>query len=158
MRIDASPLGVHMDIVERIHKLESLLSSEGPRSKRAFALFCAERVAYLNTDPRIVECLVIVRRRVADPASVTDIELKRASADVYAVHAADAYAAYAADASAADAAAYTAAADAAATATYAAYAASYAADVAASRDTRNMERRVQEAWLVFTNGFVSFPS
>jgi len=141
-----------MDIVERIHKLESLLSSEGPRSKRAFALFCAERVAHLNTVPRVAKRLAIVRRRVADPASVTDIELERASDAAYAACAA---AAAACAAAAADCAAVSHAATDAAVAV--ATDAASAADAAASRDTRNMERRVQEAWLVFTNGFVSFP-
>jgi len=143
-----------MDIGERIHKLTSLLSSEGPRSKRAFALFCVERIAHLNTDPRVAKCLAIVRRRVADPASVTDIELKRASDAAYtacAAATAAATAAVAAAAAATAAASYAAAAAAAAAASYA------TADVV-YRYTPNMERRVQEAWLVFTNGFVSFPS
>jgi len=49
-----------------------LLPLEGPGSRRAFALWCAEQIAHLSDDPRVTECLAVVRRRVLDPASVTD--------------------------------------------------------------------------------------
>ena len=49
-----------------------LLPLEGPGSQRAFSLWCAEQVAHLSDDPRVAECLAVVRTRVLDPASVTD--------------------------------------------------------------------------------------
>ena len=55
-----------------------LLPAEGPGSQRAYALWCAEQVAHLNTDPRVEQCLEVVRRKVADPASVTDVDLAAA--------------------------------------------------------------------------------
>ena len=53
----------------------NLLPDEGPGSKRAYALWCAEQVAYLTNDPRVAECLSVVRRRVEHPESVSDTEL-----------------------------------------------------------------------------------
>ena len=47
-----------------------LLPAEGPGSQRAYALWCAEQVAHLVTDPRVAACLEVVRRRVEDPQSV----------------------------------------------------------------------------------------
>ena len=44
--------------------LYNVLPDEGPGSKRAYALWCAEQVAYLNQDPRVAECLRVVRRMV----------------------------------------------------------------------------------------------
>jgi hypothetical protein len=52
--------------------LARLLPKEGPGSMRAFALWCAEQVAHLNTDERVVNCLAVVRRRVDAPGSCTD--------------------------------------------------------------------------------------
>ncbi len=108
-----------------------LLPKEGPGSWRAYALWCAEQVAYLNTDPRIAECLAVVRRKVEDPAAVSGEELRDA--------------AWAADAAAAAAAAAARAAAAA----WAAYAAADAADAAAAaaRAGRDSVREAQLACL-----------
>ena len=57
----------------------NLLPNEGPGSKRAYALWCAEQVAHLNTDERVASCLAVVRRRVEDPVSVSDSELAAAA-------------------------------------------------------------------------------
>jgi len=46
-----------------------LLPREGPKSQRAFALWCAEQVAYLNTNPRVKKCLKTVRREILRPGS-----------------------------------------------------------------------------------------
>jgi hypothetical protein len=56
-----------------------LLPDEGLCSKRAFALFCAERVSHLITDTKVVGCLAVVRRRVDNPKSVSDMELSLAA-------------------------------------------------------------------------------
>lgn len=56
--------------------LWNLLPAEGPGSQRAYALWCAEQVAHLCADARVAECLTVVRRRVEDPASVSDGELE----------------------------------------------------------------------------------
>jgi len=58
--------------------LYNVLPDEGPGSKRAYALWCAEQVAYLNTDPRVTECLRVVRRRVEDPTGTSDGDLAAA--------------------------------------------------------------------------------
>jgi len=56
-----------------------LLPPEGPGSRRAFALWCAEQVSDLSADPRVAECLAVVRRRVENPDSVSDFELSEAA-------------------------------------------------------------------------------
>ncbi len=55
-----------------------LLPAEGPGSRRAYALWCAEQVAHLCSAPRVAQCMAVVRRRVESPGSVTDDELRRA--------------------------------------------------------------------------------
>ena len=64
--------------------LVCLLPAEGPGSQRAFALWCAEQVAHLADDQRVADCLDVVRRRVADPSSVSDVELAAAWAAAWA--------------------------------------------------------------------------
>jgi hypothetical protein len=80
-----------------------VLPDEGPGSKRAYALWCAEQVAYLCDDQRVRDCLAVVRRRVEDPTqpgtSDADLAAARAAARA-AADAADAAAAYAAYAAA----------------------------------------------------------
>jgi len=46
-----------------------LLSKEGPGSQRAFALWCVEQVAHLNTNPKVKKCLKTVRREILRPGS-----------------------------------------------------------------------------------------
>jgi len=46
-----------------------LLPQEGPGSQRAFALWCAEQVAHLSDDPRVAQCLEVVRAEVLHPGS-----------------------------------------------------------------------------------------
>jgi hypothetical protein len=104
-----------------------LLPPEGPGSRRAYALWCAERVVYLSIDPRVAECLAVVARRVADPSSITDKELEAAEAAVEAA----AWAAVEAAAGAARAAVEAAAEAAAEAAVEAARAAAEAAAEAA---------------------------
>ena len=58
--------------------LVRLLPEEGPGSMRAFALWCAEQVAYLCDDQRVRDCIDVVRRRVDVPGSCTDQELAAA--------------------------------------------------------------------------------
>ena len=58
--------------------LVRLLPKEGPGSMRAFALWCAEQVAYLCDDQRVRDCIEVVRRRVDVPGSCTDQELAAA--------------------------------------------------------------------------------
>jgi hypothetical protein len=58
--------------------LTRLLHADGPGSMRAFALWCAEQVAYLSTDQRVTDCLAVVRRRVEEPGNCTDNELAAA--------------------------------------------------------------------------------
>jgi len=146
-----------MGIVACTNMLVNRLRFEGPRSKRAFALFCVARVAHLNRHPIIVECLDVVRRRVADPASVTDIELKRVSA---AIDAFDLSTATSAAIAVAYAAAYAADpdADAFVSAAAAAVRAAFAGADDSCSEAQEVEWCVQEAWAVFANGFVSFPS
>jgi len=47
----------------------TLLPKEGPGSQRAFALWCAEQVAHLTEDPKVKQCLKIVRAEVLQPGS-----------------------------------------------------------------------------------------
>jgi hypothetical protein len=141
----------------------ALLSPEGPRSKRAFALFCAERVAHLITDPRVVECLAVIRQKVTNPESVTKRKLTRIRRVV------STYTAYSDSAAPPPdfyvATAVTIAASASLNTDAAVYAAHTSAYARTSSSALNLgvplyaaERSLQEAWLVFTNGFVSFPS
>jgi len=134
---------------ETIQKLLPLLPNEGQQSKRAFALFCAERVKHLNADPRVEECLAVVRRKVANPESVTNAELKRASA------ASSAYAAASSAVSAA-ASAVSAAASASSAAAFASSAFAYAYAAAASAYAYAYayaaERKAQADWLVANSG------
>jgi hypothetical protein len=59
--------------------LSRLLPAEGIGSARHFALICAEDVAHLCADPRRVDkALGVVRRRVANPASVSNKQLAAA--------------------------------------------------------------------------------
>lgn len=76
---------IRMHRVELRKLLLLLLPDEGVRSKRAFALFCAEHVSHLITDTRAVDCLAVVRRRVADSKSISDVELSRAAKSAWAV-------------------------------------------------------------------------
>jgi len=101
--------------------LTNLLPSEGAGGQRDFALFAAEQVQHHSKDERVSKCIEVIRRKVADPHSVSDAELKQARKGAWSVAAADA-------AGAAAAAAGAWAADAAA---WAAYAAACAADAAA---------------------------
>ena len=55
-----------------------LLPAEGPGSRRAYALWCAEQVAHLSGDARVGDCLAVVRRRVNDPGSVSNADLDAA--------------------------------------------------------------------------------
>jgi hypothetical protein len=55
-----------------------LLPEEGPGSQRAYALWCAEQVEHLTDDPRVHDCLAVVRRRVQTPNSVSDRDLEAA--------------------------------------------------------------------------------
>ena len=58
--------------------LWNVLPDDGPGSKRAYALWCAEEVAHLNTDPRVAQCLAVVRRRVEHPEAVSQEEMAAA--------------------------------------------------------------------------------
>jgi len=49
--------------------IANLLPDEGPGSKRAFALWCAEQVAHLSDDPRVAQCLDVIRREVLQPGT-----------------------------------------------------------------------------------------
>jgi hypothetical protein len=60
--------------------LSRLLPAEGIGSARHFALICAEDVAHLCADPRVDKALGVVRRRVANPASVSNKQLAAALA------------------------------------------------------------------------------
>jgi len=91
-----------------------LLPAEGPGSRRAFALWCAEQVADFADDKRVADCLAVVRRRVEDSASVSDADLDAARAAAWAAAGAAAgAAAWDAAWAAAGAAAWAAAGDAA---------------------------------------------
>lgn len=62
-----------------LYKLLLQLPDEGKKSKRAFALFCVERVAPLSDDPRVAAWVETLRRRVARATSVTEEELASVS-------------------------------------------------------------------------------
>jgi len=47
----------------------NLLPQEGLGSRRAFALWCAEQVAHLTKNPKIKQCLEIVKAEVLQPGS-----------------------------------------------------------------------------------------
>ena len=140
---------------EIIKRLLPHLPDEGQQSKRAFALWCAERVKHLNTDPRIEECLAVVRRKVADPTSVTNEDLKRAGDAIYYaarnVAYARAVAYYAASyATVVTDITYYAVAVANAAANAAATAAAYADNAASRNAAYGIERKAQVDWLVKT--------
>lgn len=63
-----------------------LLPDEGPGSKRAYALWCAQQVPHPSIDPRVKRCLDAVTRRVQDPESVSDQELRLARSDAAAAY------------------------------------------------------------------------
>ena len=54
--------------------LLELLPKEGPGSRRAFALWCSEQVEHMMADERSRACMDMLRRRVADPESVSEEE------------------------------------------------------------------------------------
>jgi len=95
--------------------LACLLPTEGPVSQRALRLYCADQCAAPDDDARVVACRETVRRRVDDPASVSDEDLAAAAAAAWAAWSA-AWTAAAAAAWAAWTAAWTAAVPAAGTA------------------------------------------
>ena len=105
----------------RTAKLGEEVTTWNQKNLSLFAADCAERVAHLTGDPRVMAAIVAVRDFWA--GKIGDAELIAAYAAAYA-----AYAAYAAAARAAARAATAAAS--AATAAYAAYAASAASDAA----------------------------
>ena len=128
--------------------LVKLLPTEGANSKREFDLFCAEQVQHLTTDKRVAKCIEVIRRKVADPASVSDAEMEQARKGAHAAYAAagaaaaGAAAGAAADAAAANAAYYAAAANAAAYVAAAGYA-GYAAYYAYAADAKGKTRKLQ---------------
>lgn len=52
-----------------------LLPREGPGSRRAFTLWCVEQMAHHSDDPRVLECLQLLRRRVFEPSAVSAADL-----------------------------------------------------------------------------------
>jgi len=59
-----------------------LLPFEGPGSQRAFNLWCVEQVAYLSTDPRVKQCLDIIRKEVLHPGSQDLIDTRNIYRDI----------------------------------------------------------------------------
>jgi hypothetical protein len=117
--------------------IDTLIDRLNERQRREFALWCAERVRHLMSDPRSTNALDVAARHLRGEATDTELNAAwyaaRAAADVWA-------AAW----DAAWAAEWAAARDAArAAAWYAAWAAEWAAARDAARDTERAAQRAE---------------
>jgi hypothetical protein len=124
--------------------IDTMINRLTDRQRRQFALWCAERVRHLMSDPRSTTALDVAARHLRGEA--TDEELAAARDAAAAVRAAAwdaAAAAWAATASAPEVAAWNAAWDAARAARAAAWNAAWDAERAAQR--AELERMLAEA-------------